>query len=300
MARFLLTVWPFTGHINPNMAIARALRERGHEVAFYTGVKARSVVEGEGFRCFLIRRVDEAHVEHVVLSAQGILSRPRNPFRLRAMWREFVLGTVPAQLADLGEVRELWPPDVILCDPTMWAPFLILHEVWHVPVAVFSLIPACMLSGRDSPIPGIPLPRPRNSYARLRARALRALVDRFLRDVRRGASALRQTHGLSPIHTSVSDFAGQMPLSLVPGSPEFDYQRNDVPASVQYVGPCLWSGSRREPSPEWLGRLPRDRPLVYVSEGTIHLQPRVLKAAAQGLANRPPQVIITTGQHRDP
>jgi MGT family glycosyltransferase len=111
---------------------------------------------------------------------------------------------------------------------------------------------------------------------------------------------LRQAHGLSPLRTSVTDFAGQMPLYLVPSSPEFDYQRDDLPSSVHYVGPCLWNKSRHEPSPEWLAQLSPDQPLVYVSEGTIHLEPRVLRAAAQGLANLPLQVIMTTGRHRDP
>jgi MGT family glycosyltransferase len=126
------------------------------------------------------------------------------------------------------------------------------------------------------------------------------VVNLFLSDVRREASALRRAYGLPPLRIPVTDFAGQMPLYLVPSSPEFDYQRDDLPPSVHYVGPCLWSKLRHEPSPEWLNQLPPDRTLVYVSEGTVHLQSRVLRAAAQGLANLPVQVIMTTGRHRDP
>jgi MGT family glycosyltransferase len=39
---------------------------------------------------------------------------------------------------------------------------------------------------------------------------------------------------------------------------------------------------------------------VYVSEGTVNLEPRVLRAAVAGLAGRPVQVVVTTGRHRDP
>ena len=41
------------------MAIAQALRERGHEVAFYSGETVRHHVEGQGFRFYPFQRVDE-------------------------------------------------------------------------------------------------------------------------------------------------------------------------------------------------------------------------------------------------
>jgi MGT family glycosyltransferase len=87
---------------------------------------------------------------------------------------------------------------------------------------------------------------------------------------------------------------------LVPSSPEFDYQRDDLPPSVHYVGPCLWKGGDSSVLPDWVRNLSKDQPWVYASEGTVHLEPRLLRAVAQGLANRPVQVIITTGKHRDP
>lgn len=300
MARFLHTVWPFAGHIHPNIAIAHALRRRGHEVAFYTGESARPTVEGEGFTCFPLRHVDEKVVVDLVTSPQGIISRPRNPFRLKAMWRAWVLETVPGQLADLVDIFATWQPDVIVCDPSMWAPFLILHEAQGIPVAVFSLVAACILSGRDGPVLGFPLPRPRNRFDHWRRSAVRRVIDLFVADVRRDANALRRGYGLPRLRVSVTDHAGQMSLYLVPSSPEFDYQRDDLPPSVQYVGPCLWHKPSSQPPPDWLRDLPEDRPVVYVTEGTIHLQPRILKAAAQGLAGLPIEVIMTTGRHRDP
>jgi len=68
MAKFLFTVWPFPGHVHPNLAIAHALCERGHEAAFYTGGSARASLEAEGLRCFPFRQVDEARVEAIVLA----------------------------------------------------------------------------------------------------------------------------------------------------------------------------------------------------------------------------------------
>jgi MGT family glycosyltransferase len=118
---------------------------------------------------------------------------------------------------------------------------------------------------------------------------------------RADVNAIRRRYGLSAIDRSVTEFAGQMPLYLVPSSPECDYQRQDLPPTVHYVGPCLWDRPARTLPPEWLAQLAGDRPLVYVTEATIGTgEPFLLKAAAQALKDAPVQVVMTTGKQRDP
>ena len=110
---------------------------------------------------------------------------------------------------------------------------------------------------------------------------------------------MRVRYGLAPIDVTVTEFAGRMPLYLMPSVPEFDYDRTDLPDSVHYVGPCSWDKPSTEPSAEWIAGLSDDRPVVHVTEATIHThQPLLLKAAAQGLAGEPMQVVMTTGEHR--
>ncbi|HEU4760663.1 MAG TPA: glycosyltransferase [Dehalococcoidia bacterium] len=300
MARFLFTVWPFPGHIHPNIAVARALRERGHDVRFYTGSLARTALESEGFDLSPFRRVDEAQVEEIVLSPRGIMGQ-RNPLRVGILWRRWVLETVPAQLADLEGVLAEWRPDAIVCDPAMWGPFLVLHESRGVPVAILSYTAACILPGREAPLLAVSFPRARNPLARFRAGAVRAALSLVSRPVIRQASALRKAHGLPPLRVSVTQHAGTMPLYLMPSTPAFDYQRTDLPPSVRYVGPLLWNKPADQPPPAWLDEPPPDEPLVYVSEGTVPMDTApLLVAAAEGLADLPVQVVMTTGSQRDP
>jgi UDP:flavonoid glycosyltransferase YjiC (YdhE family) len=70
MARFLIAVWPFAGHIFPLIAVAHALTARGHAVAFYTGADQHHLVTSEGFEHFPFRHVDERRV-HELLFASG-------------------------------------------------------------------------------------------------------------------------------------------------------------------------------------------------------------------------------------
>ena len=70
---------------------------------------------------------------------------------------------------------------------------------------------------------------------------------------------------------------------------------------MHYVGACLWDKLRHEKTSDWLQQLPKGQPWVHASEGTVHVvSPFVLSAAAQGLANLPMQVILTTGGNREP
>lgn len=56
MARLLFTVWPYPTHLHPFIALAEAVRARGHEVAFYSGGGALALLEHAGFRCFPFAR----------------------------------------------------------------------------------------------------------------------------------------------------------------------------------------------------------------------------------------------------
>jgi len=127
MARFLVAVWPFPSHYYPLVAIGHALRERGHEVAFFTGARARDTLVGEGFQWFGFEKVDDERVDRLLFSRESYASW-RSPLRLRALLREWLLGTVPAQLEDLGRVLRAWRPDVIVSETSMWSPMLVVGE----------------------------------------------------------------------------------------------------------------------------------------------------------------------------
>jgi MGT family glycosyltransferase len=291
MSRFLFTVWPLRSHVNPFMAVAHALRDRGHEVAFYTGAAAFSIVRQECFRCFAFNAVSDERVERAF---RTLASRSRNP----RSWRELMLGTVPDQLRDLDAIWKSWQPDVIVCDMAMWGPILVTHEVRKIPVTILSHIATCLLPDEDHPMPGVDWLREDR-----RARPIAAMLARILRvataGIPRAANKLRESWDLPPISGTVTEFTGQMPLYLVPGTPSFDGSRRDLPLSVHYVGPCLWDQNPGQPSPEWVGRIPRDRPCAIVAEGSMFPEePLILKAAAKGLANRNLSVILLPGEGR--
>lgn len=296
--RFLFAVWPFTGCVNPNIAVARILSQRGHEVGFYTGREYTTTLETLGFEHFRFNRLDESLIDQLVHSANSIGTNWRRPWKLRPQLRELFLGTVPLQMADLESILKDWRPDVIVTDPAMWAPFLLIADLHPIPVAILSYACGCMLPGPDAPPAGLGLPLPKNGTQRWLNRIAELGQNLFLGSVRDSASKLRESYGLPRIHGPVIGLASRLPLYLLPSCREFDFNRTDLPKSVQYVGPLQWYPDRSLPA--WLEELGRDQALVHATEGTLHVRPPfVLRTTAEALGGMPIDVLLTSGD-RDP
>jgi MGT family glycosyltransferase len=294
--RILFTVWSFAGHINPTVALARALAERGHDIAFSSGEKARAIIERLGFAFYPFQHLDEEKVDASLFSPvnRSILSRP-------AVLRDWLLMTLPDQVTDQQVAIAGWKPDVIVTDITLWGTPLVLHELTGIPCVICSYAPGCMIPSPEIPPWGMGLPTPHNLPTRLLNWTANVLTERSVRSFRRLGNEMRARFGLPPLTVPIHEYFGRMPLYLVPSVPELDYNRNGLPASVHYIGPLIWNDTKRTPPLEWLAALSHERPWVHVSEGTVHSQkPFMLKAAAVGLANLPMEVIMTTGGHRDP
>lgn len=300
MAKFLFTVWPFPGCLHPPIAVACQLKKRGHECAFYTGARYRSLIEQQGFEHFPFDPAADKALDDLVYSPQGIGKNWSwtRPWRLQPQLRAFFFDGIPQQVTDIRRILSNWGGDVIVSDPALLGTFLILAETEPVPVALCSYVDGCCLPGPDAPPLGLGLPLPHGMFGRLRNRLVGLAQDRFMSSMRRGASRLRQQYGLPPLEGPVIGLAARLPLYLLPSCPEYDYQRRDLPACVRYVGPMQWYPPQDRPG--WLDDLPPGQPVVHVTEGTLHYHEAfVLQAAVRGLADAPIQVVITTGGNRE-
>ncbi|HEY2844373.1 MAG TPA: glycosyltransferase [Bryobacteraceae bacterium] len=304
MARFLVTCWPFVGHLYPQISVARALRERGHEVGFYTHESARRVVESEGFQLFPFVHVDEARYERIhALEAQVPATQPKYQTISVAMtaYRDMLTDSIPEQIADLQPILGDWRPDALITDPAFWGPIVVLWEMTGIPVALLTQMIGSMIPGPDAPPWGPGLPSPRTFGTRMLARAAQVGVDVVAHNMRRHVNRIRARYALGPMGCSVNAYTGRLPLYLIPSVPELDYNRHDQPSNVHYVGPCIWTKPAGAAASDWLNELPVDRPWVHATEGTAQYQePFLLRAAARGLSGLPMEVVLTTGQNRDP
>jgi UDP:flavonoid glycosyltransferase YjiC (YdhE family) len=210
-SRFLFAAWPFEGHLYPQMSVARVLRERGHDVAFYSGEAMRPATEREGFRLYPFQRVDESRwlrVHETESKARGRRESLRADYQA---FREWFVETIPDQVADLEEIMREWKPDVLVVDNSMWGPIVILREAVPMPVVAWCLM-GTVIPGPDAPPWGFGFGPPRTRLARARASLFTGLTNLAATGVRRRVNEFRAGNGLPPIVRSLSAFAAESSL----------------------------------------------------------------------------------------
>jgi MGT family glycosyltransferase len=298
--RVLFTSWPFEGHLFPLLSIALAERERGGDVAVFTSRRWEPILASQKIDLFAFSRVEGVWNRVHELER----TRPRRGQSLRVQreaFREWLVESIPDQVADLREVIDRWSPDVIITDGSMWGPSLVLHEATPIPVAFASTLLYALIPGPDVPLPGLRRRPPRSPVEWALARGAVRATDWLARGTRSRLDQIRGQYGLTPLGCSVNEFMARLPLYLIGSVRELDLGRTDLPPSVQYVGPLVWHPEDPPAMAEWLDALPTGRPWVHVTEGTSHRQePFLLRAAARGLAGSPLEAILTTGGDRAP
>jgi UDP:flavonoid glycosyltransferase YjiC (YdhE family) len=261
--RILFTCRPAHGHFHPLVPLARAAERAGHEVAFATGEPFRGLVEAAGFEAY------SAGLSHDQWEAQ--MAGRFGDFRQqvpRTDHRRFFFGQVfadlelPARLTDLLAVAGKWRPDVLV------------HELADLAAPL-----AAELTGTPYATCGYgPLPEP--EIAGLAAEVAG----------RHWAAA-----GLSPSGARLyrSLYLDPCPPSLqVPGI-------GRVTRSLR-IRPEPAGADDCSPASAWLGRLAAG-PTALLTMGTIWNRDRaVFTRVLDGLAVRPPNVIVTLGPGADP
>src|SRR4051812_32851984 len=112
MSRYLFTVWPLVGHINPFVSVARAVQARGHEVAFYTSSRVRPLLEDEGFAVLPFEQVAEDRIWAAVHAVEGQASLGwRDRGQVLRAFRDWLGGTLADQVTDIRLIVDEWRPD---------------------------------------------------------------------------------------------------------------------------------------------------------------------------------------------
>jgi len=248
------------------LALAQGLSRAGHEVAFSTAADFCPHIEKTGFAAF---------PSGLPLARQMEEARRQFPVQdaLVAMERfeEFVprmLGGVaaPARAADLVPLVETWGPDLLVHDETEFAG----------PLA--------------AAVAGIPW------------------ADQSVGILRPTAMARRAGQTLAPLHqqygVDVGEFGGMFRYLYIDVAPPSlqSPEIADIPVAHAVQNATIDPGAEGDTLPDWVHRLPADRPVVYVSLGTVfNAKARdVFAAVLEALRSEPVTVILTIGTDNDP
>jgi UDP:flavonoid glycosyltransferase YjiC (YdhE family) len=113
--RFLFSCIPGEGHFRPLLPLARALRARGHDVAFAVAEEWSPRVADEGFAA-LAAGIDNAAALAFRPGRAELMAAPPSERRSLLFPRIFGLGHAPAKLPDLLARAREWEPEVVVHD----------------------------------------------------------------------------------------------------------------------------------------------------------------------------------------
>lgn len=159
MARILVTVMPFAGHVNPISGVVSELIADGHDVAVHTGARYIERMESLGARPIPWQSATDFD-EHDLPAAFPEVGH-RGPRGLLANVEHVFIGTGAGQARDLLAARAATPFDVIAGD-VMSVGAGLAAEVSGPPWATLSIVPLSMPS-RNLPPSSLPPLRPRRS-----------------------------------------------------------------------------------------------------------------------------------------
>jgi UDP:flavonoid glycosyltransferase YjiC (YdhE family) len=221
MPRFLITTLPADGHLSPLLPLARALRDRGHDVFWHTGARYRDKVEAAGAAHLPMIDAWDLDCGNLDAAFPG-RAGTRGLARFRFDLREIFIKMVPDQVADLERHIANAQPDVLIAEPACAAAAAIVHEHCGLPWATFGISAPAMPSADVAPF-GLGLRPLAGPVGRVRNRMLDAVIGRTLfRGVHDDYRAMIERVGTEPHPGGIFGSTVSPYLYLHPTVPSFD------------------------------------------------------------------------------
>lgn len=272
-ATFLVASTGITAHTLNASRLVVGLVRAGHRVHWYA----------EDRFADLATRCGANHLPHGpgVTGVEDRMSRSGRGGelrRVRALYRDEVVGRAPQQVAELERLVEGVAVDVVVSDTLLPAAAVVaarLGAAW----ATFGDGPLLWWDETTPPF-GTGLRPMRGRPGRHRNRNVQAAIDRWLfGPAVADLNGLRAQHGL-PAVPSIREATASQRLHLQGCTPGFEYPREQLPASVRFVGALGPAFPVGGPVPTGLARGARSRPLALVTQGTLRPDPSELVVPA--------------------
>lgn len=258
--RVLFTCNPGLGHVHPMMPLAQALAARGHDVRWAVAPEACGRIEAAGFGTFPAGIAGAERRAEFDRCLTEALSLPPDKRPDYVFPAFFGAVCTPPMLDDLLPVVDTWRPALIVNDASELAAPL-----------------AARLRG---------LPHATHAFGAL-------LPEHRVAAAGEVVAPLWEAHGLEP-----RPYAGSydhLYLDIYPPSIRFGSYGHV--AQVQPLRPVPYDMVGGDPGEPVVAG---DRPLVYLTFGTVFNEPRLFAAAMAGVAPLDVDVLVTVGPVADP
>ena len=268
MRKILFITPPAQGHFNPVLPVMQELVRRGEQVICYNNEEFRPQIEKSGveFRAYPTTILTAKAISEVL--ADGNLSKPHllmmrateslTPFTLNALAQEQCDLVIFDSLAIWGKIASK--------SLNLKAAATISHFVFDLPSMNLRLREYLTLMGQFF------------SQAPNLLRQRRRLIKRF-------GNAYPLEQPLFPMRDK---------LNIVFTARELQPKASIIDDSFHFVGPAISPQIRSEDFP--FDAL-KQKPVIYLSLGTVHTNPEFYRTCFRAFANSPAQFVLAVGKH---
>ncbi|CAI0980773.1 PGL/p-HBAD biosynthesis rhamnosyltransferase [Serratia quinivorans] len=295
MANILMTAVATPGHVYPMLSIARYLIAQGHQVRVMTGALFRQRAEAAGAQFIAFDERVDFDYRYLEQHFPERAALPPGNAQMALALKDFFAAPIPLLDQQLRSVMAAETPDLLMVENCFYGVLPLLQRTDRPPVIGIGVTPLSY-SSRDSifygpRIPPALLPRELRRE-QLVDEDIRALID----EVQQSFDIAMAQSGGQPLQQPFTDaLIGGCDRFLQLATPALEYQREDLPDSVRFIGPLRSVAPAVEATDEWddADRLP----LVIVSQGTlanVDLH-QLIVPTLKALAELPVRVLATTG-----
>lgn len=294
MSRLLFAVIPAPGHVNPILAAAQALQDRGYEVIFHTGQVFREKIEAAGLRFIPFSKEADFDYRDLLASEPSLKDVPPSEVGL-ALFSRLIGGRIPYQDKTLRSILAAEKIDAILTDVLFMGAFPLLLQNEPRPAVLGCGVVAPMWIDAGSSIT--------SGFSNAPGWRERNLEENKKVVERRGSMWKYFDEILDKVGVSIPGGFHDNVISRMPdvflqfGTEAFELPVEESQGNVVYVGPVLPKKKAGVPPNEWLSTRDRSRPLILVTQGTAANKDlnQLLQPSSEGLADENVDVLMTGG-----
>ena len=249
------------GFLFPSIAVAEALRDLGHEVAFVTDISRGPLLEQAGF-------------ERIPRGAKDGPS-----FEIE---RWFYGLPIAMQVKHIEYALERFPADVLLGQPLAVGPYIVRDKT-ELPLAVLGLAPPLW------PVDPAVANGPRNEVEERRLGRHSEMMTIY--------NEARKLFQLPELADDFLDSPLLGDLYMAQTVPELWQAEGSLAERIQPVGACSWEPGRQDPDlDQWLQAGDISKPLIYVQFGRSFERADPMNTLFASLADKPCRIAASVGR----
>ncbi|HEX7202145.1 MAG TPA: nucleotide disphospho-sugar-binding domain-containing protein [Arthrobacter sp.] len=283
------------GHFNPMTGVAMRLKERGHDVRWYTGPVFTGKLKGLGIPLVPFKRAIEHRADNL-FELYPERARLKGPRAIGFDGEKIFASNISNFFEDIRDLQQEFPFDALVVDSSMFVQRLVSHLLGK-PVVNVAVIPN-MESDPLVPPLFFGFRPPRNPAGKALQTVAGQLSDKII--LRPAHQSYRRQHTFYgqdvPKRGRLTDDAYRCSDAVIQaGTQSLDFPRRNTNPKVHYVGALL---PYRRPGADVAEELPPGySTTIVVTQGTVDNadQDKLIIPALEALQDMDALVIVATG-----